>query len=192
MASACQRGGAAFLMFQLQASALPIVDGFSRNRHLDQALAGALAGLVTSPFHTVWEYAKINGTLPPNRAAYLVSLKPMMLRHAVFDATFFGSNSLCCSENPNLSHAGVRFAVSAATASFANLLFDVWKTRQMKQVGMARGLGGGVPRALPLRSVVATMTLSGFLRNYLVKGTDLTANWFAVGCVKEALFSPSS
>jgi hypothetical protein len=79
------------------------------------------------------------------------------------------------------SSSGIRFGLSAALASMGNLLWDVWKTRQMS-----------VPSAIPstslrrtplrrvffLRDVVGTMTVPSFWRQYLVKGTDLTANWF--------------
>jgi hypothetical protein len=79
-----------------------------------------------------------------------------------------------------LSHSGVKFGLAAATASFANLLFDVWKTRRMELFPQRVGFMTGV---------VQTMKVSSFLTNYLIKGTDLTVNWFVVGCLKDHVFT---
>ena len=98
----------------------------------------------------------------------------MAFRNAVFDGTFFGMNTLLEDQ-----HAGVRFGIAAATSSLVNLVFDVWKTLQMKHY----------PTRVYLRGVIVDLRWSSFLMNYMVKGTDLSVNWLAVGCIKEAFFS---
>lgn len=182
LSSATQRGGSAFLMFQIQSIVYPHVVDVAPSIHANNALAGFLAGILTAPFHTYWEIIKVRGMLPC-RYTYLVSLRPMMARHAVFDGTFFGVNSYVGEyyqkhHHNNNTNTGIRFAIAAASASFTNLLFDVWKTRQMTLY----------PRIVPLWQVCASISFGPFVKNYLVKGTDLTLNWFAVGCIKDALF----
>jgi hypothetical protein len=115
----------------------------------------------------------------PSRQLYWTSLWPMILRHAVFDGTFFGVNDYLLSLDSVLDtplSGGLRFATAAASASFSNLIFDIWKTRQMKLY----------PIRLGLREIVASLSISGYARNYTVKGVDLTVNWFVVGCLKDA------
>jgi len=186
--SAAQRGGSAFFMFQIQGLVYPLASrGLTPSLHVDQAMAGALAGSIAAPLHAYWELIKVRGSFPSSRA-YWISLRPMLARHSVFDGAFFGVNSCCVAASedgdrrqrryPHFNHAGFRFALAAASASFANLVFDVWKTRQMREF----------PTVVPLRSVMAGMTVGSYARNYLLKGADLTVNWFAVGCIKEALF----
>ena len=173
MSSASQRGGSAFIMFQLQAFVYRATEGRTSSRVTDQAIAGFLSGMLSAPFHTYWELIKIRGKAPCIGSCW-TSLKPMALRNAVFDGTFFGMNTLLEDR-----HAGVRFGIAAATASLANLVFDVWKTLQMKHY----------PTRVYLRGVIVDMRWNSFLMNYLVKGTDLCVNWFAVGCIKDTFFS---
>ena len=176
MLSSCtQRGGSAFLMFYTQANLYQFTNGVTRHSVTDQALAGALGGAMSAPFHTCFELIKVRGHIPCVNACFM-SLRPMMLRHAVFDGTFFLINAGLAQHEYS---AGRRFAAAAATASFTNLLFDVWKTRQMAQF----------PRPVRFLSVVSSLRPTTFLSNYVVKGTDLTINWFVVGCLKEAFFS---
>lgn len=177
VSSGLQRGGSAFFMFYTQSQILQYTNQVTPSPVLDQAIAGGVSGAITAPFHTYWELIKVRGTMP-SFGAYRTCLYPMLFRHAIFDATFFGVNTAVGTDT---THAGVRFALAAASASFMNLIWDVWKTRQMeyypKRVWLAQG-------------VLASMTMRSLLSNYLVKGTDLTANWFAVGCFKEIFFPP--
>lgn len=82
------------------------------------------------------------------------------------------------------SSSGVRFGISAAVASLGNLLWDVWKTRQMSVPStltpstVLSKIGHPIRRIYFFRDIVQTMTVQCFWRQYLVKGTDLTANWF--------------
>jgi hypothetical protein len=174
LSSGLQRGGSAFLMFYLQSHIYQTTKGSTSSHVADQALAGALSGTLSAPFHTFWELIKVRGTMPC-RGSYTTCLTPMIYRHAIFDATFFGVHSSLEGYTPS---SGVRFAAAAAASSFTNLIWDVWKTRQMQDY----------PVRISLRGVVVTMKWRSFLSNYLVKGTDLTANWFIVGCVKDFLF----
>lgn len=173
--SGCQRGGSAFIMFALQSQAYRLTHQATSSSPMNHALAGTLAGAMSAPFHTYWEIIKVRHELPCRRL-YLTCLQPMILRHAVFDGTFFGVNALLLSEHQYTT--GIRFAAAAASASLMNLVFDVWKTRQMAHF----------PHNVSLRQVFQSMTRRVFLTNYLVKGTDLALNWFVVGCLKEFLF----
>ena len=127
---------------------------------------------------------------------YKTALYPMILRHAIIDGVFFGVFTACDVWSKDLhhddqqrkytsmmsgvlSHSGFKFGLAAASASFVNLLFDVWKTRTMQSFPT---------RVQFVRGVVYTMTPASFLSNYLVKGTDLTVNWFVVGCLKDHVF----
>jgi hypothetical protein len=175
LSSGLQRGGSAFLMFFLQSHIYQTTKGSTSSHVADQAVAGALSGVLSAPFHTFWELIKVRGTIMPCRGSYTTCLTPMIYRHAIFDATFFGVHSSLEGYTPS---SGVRFAAAAAVSSFTNLIWDVWKTRQMQDY----------PVRISLRGVVVTMRWRSFVSNYLVKGTDLTANWFMVGCVKDFLF----
>jgi hypothetical protein len=174
ISSGLQRGGSAFLMFYLQSNIYQATKGGTSSHVADQALAGALSGALSAPFHTFWELIKVRGTMPC-QGSYITCLTPMVCRHVVFDATFFGVHS---SLEGYTSSSGLRFAAAAALSSFTNLVWDVWKTRQMQDY----------PVRISFRGVVVTMKWRSFLSNYLVKATDLTANWFVVGCVKDFLF----
>lgn len=166
-------------MFYTQANLYQFTNGVTRHSvsHsvTDQALAGAPGGTLSAPFHTYFELIKVRGHIPCV-IAYFMPLRPMMMRHAVFYGTFFWINAGLAQHEYS---AGIRFATAAATASFTNLLLDVWKTRQMAQF----------PRPVRFLSVVSSLRPTTFLSNYIVKGTDLTIHWFAVGCLKEAFFS---
>ena len=175
LSSALQRGGSAFFMFYGQSHMYGLTKGSTDSMVLDQAFAGGLSGTLTAPFHTYWELIKVRGGLPCSRS-YKMCLYPMAFRHAIFDATFFGVNSAVGQEE---YHSSIRFALAAASASCMNLLWDVWKTRQME----------AFPKRVRFASIFWNMKWRSFVRNYLVKGTDLTANWFVVGCLKEQLFS---
>jgi hypothetical protein len=193
--SAIQRGGSAFFMFTCQnkvyewTNGLLSVGGGEKNDIVGHCFAGVLSGAVTAPFHTYWELAKVRGGLPDSWTMYRTALIPMIFRHAVFDGVFFGVSTACDQWGKDLrqqqemseilSHSGVKFGLAAATASLANLLFDVWKTRRM---------GSFPTRVNFISGVVRTMTAASFISNYLVKGTDLTVNWFVVGSLKDHLF----
>ena len=184
--SGLQRGGSAFLMFYAQSHVYEVTTGMTGYACSDHAVAGALSGLLSAPFHTYWELIKVRGTIPNALSCYFICLGPMLLRHGVFDGTFFGVNSYLLDQqrqdNSNLpKSSGFRFAMAAASASFTNLWFDIWKTLQMKLYPKRMRLYRGV--MIPMH----WMTRS-FWSNYLVKGTDLTVNWFAVGCLKDYLF----
>lgn len=172
ISSGLQRGGSAFFMFYTQSQIYDLTNGRTNSFILDQALAGGASGAITAPFHTYWELIKVRGTLPC-MGAYRICLFPMICRHAIFDFTFFGVNASLGPEQ----HAGGRFALAAAAASFSNLLWDVWKTQQMEHFPQRVRFG-----------IILAMPWSSFVKNYLVKGTDLTANWFVVGCLKERFF----
>jgi hypothetical protein len=103
-----------------------------------------------------------------------MSLRPMMLRHGVFDCTFFTSNSFF--ENLKSSD---RFCIAAATASFTNLFFDIWKTQQMTHA----------PHRVAFGYILSSFTVSRFISNYAVKGADLSANWYVTGLVKDNFFT---
>lgn len=190
ISSSMQRGGSAFLMFYSQSHVHQVTKGMTGYNNCDHAMAGALSGLLSAPFHTYWELIKVRGAIPNTIQSYLVCLRPMLWRHSVFDGTFFGVNAFVSDvqqrqmqeENSSYpSSSGFRFALSAASASFANLWFDVWKTRQMK----------AYPKRVHLyRSILVPMHMmtKSFWSNYLVKGTDLSVNWFVVGCIKDYLF----
>jgi len=199
--SSLQRGGSAFLMFHLQGHAYQWTCGISPKagspriaNTVDHTIAGALSGALSAPFHTVWELIKVRGTwhassqnrdsksilrllLPPDHAfqMYRSCLLPMICRHAIFDATFFGVNA---SLSQSSFSSAQRFALGAASASFTNLLWDVWKTRKME----------AYPKNIRFIEVARSFRLRTFFAHYLVKGTDLTANWFAVGYVKDRMY----
>jgi hypothetical protein len=194
--SGIQRGMSAFLMFYAQGHIYQSTKGTTPSYIMDQALAGALSGAVSAPFHTVWELIKVRGgagtstststtkganriVMVPQRqrvlAMYLTCLVPMVFRHGIFDATFFGVSAAAA---PCSDSSGVRFALAAASASLTNLLWDVWKTRQMEHY----------PLRISFQQVARSMRWRTFLSHYVVKGTDLTANWFAVGYIKDHYF----
>lgn len=202
LSSSFQRGGSAFFMFACQqqiyttfiGTSSPPSPSSSLKSVLNHMLAGAVSGALTAPFHTYWELAKVRGHLlyfnnTSNNGwkLYQTCLVPMIFRHAIFDGVFFGvstASDVLGQQDDNgsnnfMSHAGVKFGLSAATASLANLVWDVWKTRRMEAFPMRIGFVTGV---------LQTMTLKSFLLNYAVKGTDLTVNWFVVGCLKEHNF----
>jgi hypothetical protein len=186
LSSGLQRGGSAFIMFYAQSHVYRVTTGTMPSPTLDHAMAGALSGALSAPFHTYWELIKVRGSLPTTWSSYTMCLRPMVLRHGIFDATFFGvTTHLLLLERDNgysVSSSGIRFAVAAATASFTNLWFDVWKTRQMQHAPKTR--------IRLFRGVILPMHWgsTNFWSNYLVKGTDLTVNWFVVGCFKDILF----
>lgn len=167
-ASSLQRGGSAFLMFYTQSSVYKYTRGVSGRKFTDEALAGALSGAISAPFHTFWEIIKVKGVAPTLQSLKL-SLFPMLLRHSVFDATFFAVYSLFEDYS-----SGIRFALAGASGSCTNLLFDLWKTRQMESAVK-----------VPLFRVYKSLTIGSFALQYLVKGSELAINWFVVGCVKE-------
>ena len=174
VSSSLQRGGSAFLMFYTQSKLSNVLHSTTSSPVVNQSLAGALGGTVSAPFHTYWELIKVRGTLPSFKI-YHLSLVPMLFRHGVFDGTFFAVHALC----PSDYGSGVRFAASAATASFTNLVFDVWKTRGMQEF----------PKHVRFRAVVKSLPPRVFLANYVVKGAELSTNWFVVGCIKDHCFT---
>jgi len=181
--SGLQRGMSAYFMFYFQGHTYGAVKGTTGMYAADQALAGAVSGTMTAPIHTVWELIKVRGSavgkawkLPKHSLhMYSTCLVPMVCRHGIFDGIFFGVTAVIA---PYSESSGIRFAAAAATASFANLLWDVWKTQQMQEY----------PKRISFRQIVRPLTWRGFLAQYIVKGVDLTANWFAVGVIKDRYF----
>ena len=157
-------------MFFIQGELKEYTSGITRFESINEAAAGVMAGVVSAPFHTYWELMKVRTGCPVCIQSYKVALLPMILRHSVFDGTFFFVNDIFS----NYSSA-VRFGTAAASASFCNLLFDVWKTQRMHRF----------PRHTSFYSVLSTLRFSTFLSNYAVKGIDLSFNWFVVGLVKD-------
>lgn len=172
LASCAQRGGSAFLMFFIQGKMNVYTSSISISKSVNEAVAGALAGLISAPFHTYWELMKIRLGQPVTMSSYRAALLPMMLRHSVFDGSFFYVNDLFSDYS-----SATRFGLAAASASFCNLIFDVWKTQRMHRY----------PQHTPLFRVLASLRISTFLSNYVVKGIDLTANWTVVGIIKDSL-----
>jgi hypothetical protein len=172
-ASCTQRGGSAFLMFFMQENINVYTAGTTPYTPINEAIAGATAGVVSAPFHTYWELMKVQIGKPVTFAAYKAALLPMVLRHSVFDGTFFFVNEICSEYS-----SAIKFGASAATASFCNLIFDVWKTQRMHRF----------PQRTSLWFVLSSLRVSNFASNYLVKGFDLTLNWCVVGLIKDKYF----
>mmetsp|Transcript_23468 Transcript_23468/g.34634 ORF Transcript_23468/g.34634 Transcript_23468/m.34634 type:complete len:234 (-) Transcript_23468:314-1015(-) len=170
LASCTQRGSSAFLMFYLQHEINIITNNVTPYKALDEGLAGVLAGLVSGPFHTYWELMKVRIGQPVTIPVYRAALAPMMLRHGVFDGSFFFVNEILSEYS-----SAVRFSSAAAAASFCNLVFDVWKTQRMHRF----------PQPTSFWFVVSSMRMSSFLSNYAIKGLDLSFNWFMVGLIKD-------
>lgn len=173
ISSSVQRGSSAYVMFYAQSKFTNITCGLTRRKEFDEGIAGFLSGVTSSPFHTYWELIKVTGKFPCSNS-FLRSLKPMMFRHGVFDCIFFTVN-----KSLEGQHSSLRFAISAATASFVNLMFDVWKTRQMEQF----------PKKVDLTSILKSFTVRSYFSNYFIKGIDLSFNWFIVGILKEILYN---
>jgi hypothetical protein len=133
-----------------------------------------MAGLVSAPFHTYWELMKVQIGHPVTLQAYRAALLPMVMRHSVFDGTFFFVNDVFSDYS-----SAVKFGTAAATASFCNLIFDVWKTQRMHRF----------PQQTSFWFVLSSLRLSSFASNYVVKGIDLSLNWCVVGLLKDAYFS---
>lgn len=172
LASCTQRGASAFIMFRLQNHASSYTKQATSFRTVNEGLAGILAGACSAPFHTYWELMKVQVGQPVTLQAYRMALLPMLLRHSVFDGTFFYINDLFSGHS-----SGFRFGVAAATASCFNLVFDVWKTQRMHRF----------PRHTSLLSVISSMHIYSFCSNYAVKGFELSLNWALVGTLKDLI-----
>jgi hypothetical protein len=174
IASSCiQRGVSAWIMFDLQRRIKSSTDKVTPFPVINDGIAGALAGTISAPFHTFWELLKVTGRIFTIQS-YFVALKPMLFRHGVFDMSFFATTKYFENES-----SSVKFALAAAFASFSNLLFDVWKTQQMEQF----------PKRVDFKSVLKELASRRYGSNYLMKGTDLSVNWFVVGIIKDHFFS---
>lgn len=175
VASCTQRGGSGFLMFFIQGHLNGFTSESTSYKPVNEAIAGGMAGLVSAPFHTYWELMKVQIGKPVTIQAYKTALFPMIMRHSVFDGTFFFVNDVLSGYS-----SAVKFGTAAATASFCNLVFDVWKTQRMHRF----------PQKTSFWFMLSSLRLSTFASNYLVKGVDLSVNWYIVGLIKDACYPP--
>lgn len=172
-ASCTQRGSSAFLMFYLQDEINVVTQDVTRFKAVNEGVAGLLAGVVSGPFHAYWELMKVRIGQPINMPVYRAALAPMILRHGVFDGSFFFVNELLSGYS-----SAIKFASAAASASFFNLVFDVWKTQRMHRF----------PQPTSFWFVLSSIRFSSFASNYAIKGVDLSFNWFVVGIMKDHFF----
>lgn len=149
----------------------------TRYAHVNEALAGAMSGAMSAPFHTYWELMKVQMGTPVTLQAYKTAILPMVLRHSVFDGTFFFVNDVFGDYS-----SAVKFGAAAASASFCNLVFDVWKTQRMHRF----------PQKTSFWFFLSSLRMSSFASNYFVKGVDLSVNWYMVGLIKDSFFSRHS
>lgn len=185
-ASLSQRTLSSGLMLYGQHVMSPLTEDATSYKVVNQGMAGFFSGVIGGALQAPFEHYKIRRSIVKVPAMSLTGLQgvrvailPMMLRHGVFDGTFFATKEAASLADPTLSQASL-FALSAVTASATNILFDVWKTRAC----------AAFPSNVSLFSLVQEVGKSPttYCTQLAVKGMELSGNWFLTGlCVSMVL-----